>query len=653
MWSSIQVIIPALDEEATIGEVIAGLRAQGLSRIRVVDNGSRDRTVAVARAAGADVLVEARRGYGQACWTGCQSLDPAVSWVLFADADGSDDPADVPRLVALADEADFVLGNRRARATARAAMTPVQRFGNGLATTLIRLGWGRGYGDLGPLRLIRRSLLERLAMRDRGFGWTLEMQVRAVEEGARIGELPVAYRPRAGGRSKISGTIRGSIGAGTIILATVAQLWWRRWNANQYGFKVAGLLVTAGAALMMPWGDFAVAGTVPWFLAAAALMSVGWLLAGRPTGLSAGWFWGVAVAARVLLLPMAPGDDVWRYLWEGRLQVAGFSPYLHSPDDPLLVTWRDDTWPLINHAEFSAIYPPVAELALRLITQVSASVLAMKVAFLLADLAVVRLLARRWGLGATLAYAWNPLVIYVGAGGAHFEPLLLWALVAGWLAWEQPQATRGGRWTAAWWLGVATGLKWITAPLVAWCAWSRLRAREGTEAWRIAGIGLAPLGLALAWCWFDFGRIGPLVPADYVAWARTGELGPWLVEQVWPESAFRNGLALALFAPVAGWIFLRADTLTGFAETFLAALLVFSPSVHAWYFVWLVPLAVATRHRGTLALSVSGFVYFWLWETQARGGGWHQSGVEKALLWGPFLLGWWWTARARGREVAA
>lgn len=226
---TIQVVIPALNEEATITDVVKGLRDLGLNRVRVVDNGGSDATASRARAAGAEVLLEPRRGYGRACWTGAADLPPDVEWILFCDADGSDDPQDIKRLIAeAAVGADFVLGDRRARPEARAVMTPVQDFGNALAVTLIRLGWGHVYHDLGPLRLVRRSVYDAMGMRDRGFGWTIEMQVRAVELGARIAEPPVSYRQRRGGRSKISGTIKGSVLAGTIILSTIARLAWRR-----------------------------------------------------------------------------------------------------------------------------------------------------------------------------------------------------------------------------------------------------------------------------------------------------------------------------------------------------------------------------------------------------------------------------------------
>jgi glycosyltransferase involved in cell wall biosynthesis len=224
------VIIPALNEEVALPGVLRDLRALGLRHVRVVDNGSTDRTAEVARELGAEVRSEPVRGYGAACWCGMSELGPEVAWVLFCDADGSDDLSELPALfAAAATGAEFILGNRRASAEGRGAMTPQQNFGNALATALIAIGWGHRYKDLGPLRLISRSALDRIAMRDRGFGWTVEMQVRAVEEGVRIVEIPVGYRRRQGGRSKISGTIGGSLRAGTVILSTVGRLWFRRW----------------------------------------------------------------------------------------------------------------------------------------------------------------------------------------------------------------------------------------------------------------------------------------------------------------------------------------------------------------------------------------------------------------------------------------
>ncbi|HSM81542.1 MAG TPA: glycosyltransferase family 2 protein [Nodosilinea sp.] len=225
---SVLVVIPVLNEAATIAGVVSGLQALGLHHIRVVDNGSRDGTAEIAARCGADVVYEPIAGYGQACWRGLQGLPAATRWVLFCDGDGSDDLASLPEFLTHRPRCDLVLGNRTATAAGRAALTPAQHFGNRLATVLIWLGWGHRYRDLGPLRLLRRSALERLAMQDRGFGWTVEMQVRAIEERLRIRELPVAYHPRRGGKSKISGTLGGSVRAGTVILSTLGSLYLRR-----------------------------------------------------------------------------------------------------------------------------------------------------------------------------------------------------------------------------------------------------------------------------------------------------------------------------------------------------------------------------------------------------------------------------------------
>ncbi|MEB3358731.1 MAG: glycosyltransferase family 2 protein [Synechococcales bacterium] len=229
-FRQILVLIPVRNEAGAIATVIRSLRSYGLSRIRVIDNGSTDRSAQIAKESGAEVVWEPLMGYGRACWCGLQNLPPDVDWILFCDGDGSDDLSALPDFLAQMDHADFILGNRRATAAGRAALTPVQNLGNWLASTLIHLGWGYAYHDLGPLRLVRRQALEAMEMGDRGFGWTVEMQVRAVELGLRIVELPVGYRPRLAGQSKISGTLRGSLRAGQVILSTLGRLYWRRWR---------------------------------------------------------------------------------------------------------------------------------------------------------------------------------------------------------------------------------------------------------------------------------------------------------------------------------------------------------------------------------------------------------------------------------------
>ncbi|MCP9886931.1 glycosyltransferase family 2 protein [Cyanobium sp. ATX 6A2] len=230
LLDSIQVVIPVRDEQQTLAHVIGQLQSQGLRRIRVVDNGSRDGSAVIALELGAEVLSEPRPGYGRACWRGCGNLDPATRWLLFCDGDGSDPIEELPRFLQLAHHHDLLLGDRTATAAGRAALTSLQHWGNRLATALIALGWGVRYRDLGPLRLVRRSAFEAMGMRDRGYGWTLEMQVRAIELGLRSREIPISHRPRLAGDSKISGRWGASLRAGSVILTTLGRLWLRRWH---------------------------------------------------------------------------------------------------------------------------------------------------------------------------------------------------------------------------------------------------------------------------------------------------------------------------------------------------------------------------------------------------------------------------------------
>ncbi len=221
------VVIPALDEEAAIGEVLAAIPPQ-VAQVVVADNGSRDRTAEVARAHGALVVSEPQRGYGAACLAGlaaCATLPqgpPEV--VVFLDADFSDHPEEMPRLLdpIFRGQADLVIGSRMLRPDARRALLPQARYGNRLAVGLIRLLWGARYTDLGPFRAVTWAALEQVGMVDRGFGWTVELQVKAARRGLRHVEVPVRYRARIG-TSKITGTLRGTLRAGTKILYSVAR----------------------------------------------------------------------------------------------------------------------------------------------------------------------------------------------------------------------------------------------------------------------------------------------------------------------------------------------------------------------------------------------------------------------------------------------
>ena len=218
---SVSVVIPALNEEESIGHVLAGIPDGAVDEVIVVDGGSTDSTVAIAQASGALVVSELRRGYGRACAAGVEVAEGDT--LLFLDADGADDPSQIPDLLTpiLDGRADMVLGSRLAGEMAQDAMPWQQRAGNLLAAWLIRRLYGLPLTDLSPFRAVRRESLRQLAMADMTYGWPTEMIVKAARRRWRIVEVPVRYRARLGGRSKISGTLRGTTLAAYHILWTV------------------------------------------------------------------------------------------------------------------------------------------------------------------------------------------------------------------------------------------------------------------------------------------------------------------------------------------------------------------------------------------------------------------------------------------------
>jgi len=218
--ANIKIIIPARNEEGAIGQVVASI-IDRVNAVIVADNGSTDATAHVAKAAGAIVVSVPEPGYGRACLAAVKAAgEPDI--LVFMDGDASDDPEDLPRLLApiLTGEADLVIGSRILGDCDPGSLTVQQRFGNTLACWLMNLFWSYRFTDLGPFRAIRRESYERLNMQAPTFGWTVEMQVRALKQGLQCAEVPVHYRARIG-VSKISGTVRGVILAGWYILGTI------------------------------------------------------------------------------------------------------------------------------------------------------------------------------------------------------------------------------------------------------------------------------------------------------------------------------------------------------------------------------------------------------------------------------------------------
>ena len=229
----IAVILPVLNEADAIGHVIGDIPDDVADEIIVVNNGSTDETARVAAEAGATVLTEERRGYGWACLRGIEyvkSLEPDI--VVFLDGDYSDHPEEMIELVApiVEDEYDFVVGSRILGETEPGALLPQARIGNQVACTLMRWLWGGEFTDLGPFRAIGYETLLELEMQDKTYGWTIEMQIKALRHGLRYTEVPVSYRKRIG-TSKVTGTLSGTIQASAKILWTIAKYALNRRNS--------------------------------------------------------------------------------------------------------------------------------------------------------------------------------------------------------------------------------------------------------------------------------------------------------------------------------------------------------------------------------------------------------------------------------------
>ncbi len=226
----VSVVIPALNEAENIRAVVHEMPWDLISECIVVDNGSTDATAAEAMAAGARVVKQPQRGYGRACRAGAAAAESGSGILVFMDGDGSDVPAEMYQLLEplLAGECDFVIGSRMRGTREPGSMLISQIFAGWLAGILLRMLYRVSYTDMGPFRAITREALSRLQMREETYGWNLEMQMRAAQCGLRIREIPVSYRKRAGGVSKVAGSLTGSIRAAIRITQTLLRVAFRK-----------------------------------------------------------------------------------------------------------------------------------------------------------------------------------------------------------------------------------------------------------------------------------------------------------------------------------------------------------------------------------------------------------------------------------------
>ncbi|MFN0061119.1 MAG: glycosyltransferase family 2 protein [Myxococcaceae bacterium] len=231
----VAVIVPALNEEGSISLVVSRLKKLGVKDVIVSDNGSTDETVRLAQAAGASVVPAPQKGYGAACLAGIHALPATGHIVVFCDGDGADDLSQLPALIAplLDGRADLVIGSRSLGNAEPGALTAPQRAGNFVAALLLRILFGQRVTDLGPFRAVSRAALLKIGMRDPAFGWTAEMQTKALRLGLRVVEIPVNARTRHAGESKISGRLVPVFLAGWGILTTIVRYRFSAVTANQ------------------------------------------------------------------------------------------------------------------------------------------------------------------------------------------------------------------------------------------------------------------------------------------------------------------------------------------------------------------------------------------------------------------------------------
>ena len=391
------------------------------------------------------------------------------------------------------------------------------------------------------------------------------------------------------------------------------------------------LLVSIAAA----HGDFAQSGEVLKFVPLILLAGVAFLFAVR-------WFetlaprlhlralWALAIALRVAMLWCAPGDDFWRYAWEGRVQNAGANPYELSPASPELAHLRDAHWEKINHPEVAAIYPPAIEFTFAGITRVSASVHGFKIIFIAADLITLGFLLRLVKARDAAWYAWNPAIVYAFAGAAHYDSLMLLAATGAIVALHESHSTRLGLQLASVsFLAIAISLKFVPAILVPVWAFAL-----GSRAWMLAMCAALPAALAI-----PFGGIAATLQPfrGFADVTRFNELLVWIFPNPWGRNWPVNTLLCIGVAAIL--IRLRHDW-PRCALWVMGAALILSPVLHPWYATWILPLAIWRRQPAWTVLSISALAAFLLWETTPLWSAWQPNLLTRAMVMLPPLFAW-------------
>ncbi len=387
----------------------------------------------------------------------------------------------------------------------------------------------------------------------------------------------------------------------------------------------------------------------------AATSSFAQLPAGRTVR---GLFWGVAILLRLVALPLLPGDDIWRYQWEGKIQNAGFNPYVLAPNDDRLAAVREEypEWSQINHRNFSAIYPPGTELIFAGLSRLGAGPLGYKLLFAVADLGVIALLLRLIGgreryLDAAW-YAWNPLVVYSFAGAAHFDSLMLLPMLAGIFCFARSRAANESsvqwRWAlfGAAAMGAAISIKLIPLLLLPVCAFAL-----GRRAWAL-GLSLGipallslPFGVPQVPIWESLGK--------FVYVARVNDMFWWLIEETfWPnphQKNFSYNVVIIVAVVLISFLFIR-----NWRRGLLWAMglaLILSPVLHPWYVTWILPLAAWRRLDGWQVLSVTIFAYYLFWNERLFMLPWHSEPWLRGFILIPPFVALLFALRRRNQPI--
>lgn len=409
----------------------------------------------------------------------------------------------------------------------------------------------------------------------------------------------------------------------------------RKWLARS--LLGAGLIAELGLlAGLTQFGDLAAEGNAVRFVALFLGAGLAYALAclafqnARVTR-EAGSFWVAAIALRAAIFQMPPGDDIWRYIWEGRIQLHGFNPYLLTPEATELAGLRDALWLKINHPDWASIYPPGAQIVFAAMASISEAPAFFKGVFTAADLAGVAVLLRLLGNDHRLAswYAWNPLVVASFAGAGHYDSLMILPMIAAVYALSKQRAAAGSGW-----LGAAISIKVVPVFLLPAFL---LGLRKG-KAFFVLAL-LIPAALT-----FLYG--GPLVVrkplAAFTEVTRFNDLIWWLVEAtVWPNPAQQNGrYTAAICVAVALIAFTFRRDWPRAALWSLGASLVLSPVLHPWYVTWILPLACWRRAWPWLVLSLTAAISLLVWEAGLFWGRWELSWPLRLAIAVPPLAAW-------------